>query len=181
MLEQLEIRKSQLNSRIITGKSDETAQRQVIASITSQLKECDVNISSINASIAEANANVTSIKGVIAEKTQELDKLTQNYHRSKSRLESLVNITERYDGYGNSIRKIMELKDSNPGILGVIADIIKVEKQYETAIETALGGTIQNIVTDKENTAKELINYLKVNKLGQCNILPLNAILQEIH
>ena len=176
MLEQLEIRKSQLNSRIITGKSDETAQRQVIASITSQLKECDVNISSINASIAEGNANVTSIKGVIAEKTQELDKLTQNYHRSKSRLESLVNITERYDGYGNSIRKIMELKDSNPGILGVIADIIKVEKQYETAIETALGGTIQNIVTDKENTAKELINYLKVNKLGRATFLPLNAI-----
>ena len=176
MLEQLEIRKSQLNSRIITGKSDETAQRQVIASITSQLKECDVNISSINASIAQANANVTSIKGVITEKTQELDKLTQNYHRSKSRLESLVNITERYDGYGNSIRKIMELKDSNPGILGVIADIIKVEKQYETAIETALGGTIQNIVTDKENTAKELINYLKVNKLGRATFLPLNAI-----
>lgn len=176
MLEQLEIRKSQLNSRIITGKSDETAQRQVIASITSQLKECDVNISSINASIAQANANVTSIKGVITEKTQELDKLTQNYHRSKSRLESLVNITERYDGYGNSIRKIMELKDSTPGILGVIADIIKVEKQYETAIETALGGTIQNIVTDKENTAKELINYLKVNKLGRATFLPLNAI-----
>ena len=76
MLEQLEIRKSQLNSRIITGKSDETAQRQVIASITSQLKECDVNISSINASIAQANANVTSIKGVANfEKTQNLTSL----------------------------------------------------------------------------------------------------------
>lgn len=43
----------------------------------------------------------------------------------------------------------MELKDSNSGILGVIADIVKVERKYETAIETALGGTIQNIVTDK--------------------------------
>lgn len=70
----------------------------------------------------------------------------------------------------------MELKDSNPGILGVIADIIKVEKQYETAIETALGGTIQNIVTDKEATAKELIGYLKQNKLGRATFLPLNAI-----
>ncbi|MEI3306304.1 MAG: hypothetical protein V8R40_09975 [Dysosmobacter sp.] len=70
----------------------------------------------------------------------------------------------------------MELKDSNPGILGVIADIVKVEKQYETAIETALGGTIQNIVTDKESTAKELIGYLKQNKLGRATFLPLNAI-----
>ena len=70
----------------------------------------------------------------------------------------------------------MELKDSNPGILGVIADIVKVERKYETAIETALGGTIQNIVTDKESTAKELITYLKQNKLGRATFLPLNAI-----
>ena len=70
----------------------------------------------------------------------------------------------------------MELKDSNPGILGVIADIVKVERKYETAIETALGGTIQNIVTDKESTAKELIAYLKQNKLGRATFLPLNAI-----
>ena len=119
---------------------------------------------------------VTQLKAEITEKNSELDKLTQNYHREKSRLESLINITERYDGYGNSIKKIMELKDSNPGILGVIADIVKVEKQYETAIETALGGTIQNIVTDKESTAKELIGYLKQNKLGRATFLPLNAI-----
>ena len=70
----------------------------------------------------------------------------------------------------------MELKDSNSGILGVIADIVKVERKYETAIETALGGTIQNIVTDKESTAKELIAYLKQNKLGRATFLPLNAI-----
>lgn len=130
----------------------------------------------INESIEDTNTSITQLKNTIAEKNGELDKLTQNYHREKSRLESLVNITERYDGYGNSIRKIMELKDSNPGILGVIADIIKVEKQYETAIETALGGTIQNIVTDKEATAKELIGYLKQNKLGRATFLPLNAI-----
>ena len=83
------------------------------------------------------------------------------YHREASRLESLKNITERYDGYGNSIRKVMEQKKNVPGIEGVVADLIKVDQRYETAIETALGGSIQNIVTENEDTAKELIEYLK--------------------
>lgn len=176
MLEQLEIKKSELTSHVIKGKSDESAQKQVIQSLKDDFENAAKQLDDINESIEDTNTSITQLKNTIAEKNGELDKLTQNYHREKSRLESLVNITERYDGYGNSIRKIMELKDSNPGILGVIADIIKVEKQYETAIETALGGTIQNIVTDKEVTAKELIGYLKQNKLGRATFLPLNAI-----
>ena len=176
MLEQLEIKKSELTSHVIKGKSDESAQKQVIQSLKDDFENAAKQLDDINESIEDTNTSITQLKNTIAEKNGELDKLTQNYHREKSRLESLVNITERYDGYGNSIRKIMELKDSNPGILGVIADIIKVEKQYETAIETALGGTIQNIVTDKEATAKELIGYIKQNKLGRATFLPLNAI-----
>ena len=176
ILEQLEIKKSELTSHVIKGKSDESAQKQVIQSLKDDFENAAKQLDDINESIEDTNTSITQFKNTIAEKNGELDKLTQNYHREKSRLESLVNITERYDGYGNSIRKIMELKDSNPGILGVIADIIKVEKQYETAIETALGGTIQNIVTDKEATAKELIGYLKQNKLGRATFLPLNAI-----
>ena len=57
-----------------------------------------------------------------------------------------------------------------------MADIIKVEKKYETAIETALGGNIQNIVTDDEDTAKKMIRYLKDNKLGRATFLPLTSI-----
>ncbi len=73
----------------------------------------------------------------------------------------MKNITERYDGYGNSIRKVMEQKERNPGIHGVVADLFKTQKKYETALETALGGSIQNIVTDNESTAKYLIEFLK--------------------
>ena len=176
MLEQLNIRKAELNSRLIKDKSDEAEQNIKINDISARLETAQKNALDIAERIAANNNEVTAIKNENADLNAQHDKIVQNYHREKSRLESLINITERYDGYGNSIRKIMELKDSNSGILGVIADIIKVEKQYETAIETALGGTIQNIVTDKENTAKELINYLKVNKLGRATFLPLNAI-----
>ena len=70
----------------------------------------------------------------------------------------------------------MEQKERVQGILGVVADIVKVDKAYETAIETALGGSIQNIVTDTEETAKKLIEFLKRNKYGRATFLPLSGI-----
>ena len=85
-------------------------------------------------------------------------------------------MTERYEGYGMSIKRVMEQKDKQQGIKGVVADIIKVDPKYEQAIETALGGSIQNIVTDNENTAKVLIQYLKTNKFGRATFLPLSAV-----
>ena len=113
-------------------------------------------------------------------KTQDNKKLlfqkNQEYSSVKSKLEALRNITERYDGYGNSIKRVMEQKDHNPGIIGVVADIIKVNQEYEIAVETALGGSIQNIVTDNENTAKRLINFLKNNRFGRATFLPLTTI-----
>ena len=98
------------------------------------------------------------------------------FHREQSRLESLKNLTERYDGYGNSIRRVMDQKSREPGIVGVVADLIKVEKKYEIAVETALGGSIQNIVTDNEQTAKRMIEFLKRNKAGRATFLPLTSV-----
>ena len=70
----------------------------------------------------------------------------------------------------------MANKDKNPGLIGVVADIIKVDKEYEIAIETALGGSIQNIVTDNEQTAKSMIQFLKKNRFGRATFLPLTSI-----
>jgi len=92
-------------------------------------------------------------------------------------LPKISDIAEKYEGYGNSVKKIMENNNlSSKGVHGVIADIIKTEKKYELAIETALGGRIQNIVTDTEDTAKSLIDYLKKNKFGRATFIPLTAV-----
>lgn len=89
------------------------------------------------------------------------------------------NLTERYEGYGNSIRRVMEQKTKNPKIVGVVADIIQVDKRYETAIETALGGSIQNIVTEDDATAKSMIAYLKQNRFGRATFLPIQSIVDR--
>ena len=176
MLEQKNIRKAELNSIIIQKKSEENLADNSINEFSDQLVKADNKINNLTEQINDVNQGIFTNKNKITELTSIIDKEQTQYHREKSKLESLIAITERYDGYGNSIRKIMELKETNSGILGVIADIIKVEKKYETAIETALGGTIQNIVTDNEKTAKELIAFLKDNKLGRATFLPITSV-----
>jgi chromosome segregation protein len=176
MLEQQNIKKAELSSSIIRIKSDENAVDETLKSLAESETSVDGKIASLNDKINNMNDTIADNKAKIADLTALIDKEQNTYHREKSKLESLVAITERYDGYGNSIRKIMDLKETNPGILGVIADIVKVEKKYETAIETALGGSIQNVVTDNENTAKGLIAYLKENKLGRATFLPITSV-----
>lgn len=70
----------------------------------------------------------------------------------------------------------MEQKEHNPGLLGVVSDLIQVDKKYEIAIETALGGNIQNIVTEDEATAKKMIAFLKQNRFGRATFLPLTSV-----
>ena len=105
----------------------------------------------------------------IVEKNRELDRL-------KNRLETLRNLAERYEGYGNAVKMVMDQRDRRRGILGVVADLIEVPAKYETAIETALGGAIQNVVTEDEATAKDMVQFLKQHRYGRATFLPLSNI-----
>jgi len=176
MLEQISIRKSELNQKLIKFSGDKESQNKLVNELEEGLKKVEDEISELNKTRTELSDSYSSAR----EKINDLDKkskmLSMEYQRNVTRLDSLKNITERYEGYGNSIRKVMELKSGNKGIVGVVADIIKVEKKYEIAIETALGGSIQNIVTDTEATAKSMIEYLKKNKFGRATFLPLSSI-----
>ena len=176
MLEQIGIRKAELNSRLINFKTDESRFDSTISEQQKELNEINRGIDRINEEIHKKTARRNDIREHIKLNEQKLTDAKEQAMRASSRLESLKNIAERYDGYGNSIRKVMEAKDSNPGIVGVVADIVKSEKKYEVAIETALGGTIQNIVTEDEKTAKEMIQYLKENRYGRATFLPLNNV-----
>ncbi len=112
----------------------------------------------------------------LAGKDKKLRDTQISYHQEKSRLDALTNLTERYEGYGGGVKKVMEYRDEEKGIIGVVADIIKVDKKYEMAIETALGGNIQNVVTEDEETAKRMIARLKQARAGRATFLPLTSI-----
>ena len=176
MMEQIDIRKAGISQRQLHLKTEEAKQ-------LTELEKAKEKFQGITSLIQEMNQECQRLDGEVHKITEELKKQNNQmeigqsaYHREASRLESLKNITERYDGYGNSIRRVMEQKDRVPGIRGVVADLIQVNKEYEIAIETALGGSIQNIVTDNEQTAKQMIEFLKKNRFGRATFLPLNSI-----
>ena len=132
MLENINIRKAELNSRILRAKSDE------------RIKQLEDNFAAICEEIRGMHEKEASIELEVGKKREQLaqtdQKLreTQNsFHQEKSKLEALSNLTERYEGYGGSVKRVMEQKDKEKGIVGVVADIIKVDKKGNRPI---LGG-----------------------------------------
>lgn len=175
--EQIDIRKAELTNKIVTAKTDEEKQQDIIEGYEKDFEEISALISKLNDEQENTSDEVTKD----GEKLEELDRKLRDaqvkYHQDKSTLETLTNLTERYEGYGGSVKLVMEQKSSNKGIIGVVADIIKTDKKYEIAIETALGGNIQNVVTDNEDTAKKMIALLKSSRAGRATFLPLTSII----
>ncbi|MEY8524216.1 chromosome segregation protein SMC [Lachnospiraceae bacterium 38-10] len=176
MLEQTQIRKAELTSRLVRVKSDEAEADQLVAELEKEFDDTNQKVTELNEKQAAAEKRLGEIKGLLTEDNRVLQETKEKYHQEKSRLDALNNLTERYEGYGGSVKMVMEQKKSEKGIIGVVADIIKVEKKYETAIETALGGNIQNIVTEEEETAKRMIAFLKQHRYGRATFLPLTSI-----
>lgn len=176
MMEQIQVHKSQIQQRLIQSESEASEELQNLKEQKEKLEEVSGYIRELTGENKDYENRIEKIQKTLAEQSEKLRIGQTAYHREESRLESLKNITERYDGYGNSIRKVMENRDKEPGLLGVVADIIKVDKAYEIAVETALGGSIQNIVTDTEETAKRMIAFLKQHKFGRATFLPLTSV-----
>ncbi len=176
VMEQINIRNAQLNQKKLRAKSDEADIENVHKKYENELAQLDARVQALRAWEDECVKKKKEKRRQADQYRQEMEHAAAACQKTLSRLEALRNIAERYDGYGNSIRRVMERRQEEPGIHGVVADLIKVEKQYETAVETALGGSIQNIVTQDEETAKKMVRYLKENKYGRATFLPLTSV-----
>ena len=98
----------------------------------------------------------------------------------QNNLEMYVNLKNRFDGYRDSVRKLQLTAQRDPEIgkriRGAIADIVRTDKQYEVAVETAIGGAMQNLVTATQEDARWLIEYLKRTGGGIVTFLPVDAM-----
>ena len=176
MEEQLEIRNAEYNSRYISFNSELKEYNETAEELLKQQDEAKEAFEKQENLYQELEKREEHLQEKEQKYQDEMGNLNQEYLRTKSRYETLMNITERYDGYNQSIRRIMEQKNVNPGIIGVVADILALPEKYETAIEIALGGALQNIVTEDNETAKKMINFLKKNRFGRATFLPLTNI-----
>lgn len=167
MEEQLEIRNAEYNSRYISFNSELKEYNETAEELLKQQDAAKEAFEKQENLYQELEKREKHLQEKEQKYQDEMGNLNQEYLRTKSRYETLMNITERYDGYNQSIRRIMEQKNANPGIIGVVADILALPEKYETAIEIALGGALQNIVTEDNETAKKMINFLKKNRFGR--------------
>lgn len=176
MLEQALIRRAKLAQKLILSKSEEEKHIQVESHFSGECLRLEKEKLDLEEKQKSLHQRIDGILRELEENTKKALMWDEKWHAAKTKADSLRNLAERYEGYGGSIRRIMEIRKQVPGIHGVVADLIHTEQKYETAIETALGGSIQNIVTDTDQTAKGLIEYLKKNKYGRATFLPLNGI-----
>jgi len=110
----------------------------------------------------------------------ELNRLSEEKMRLKTNYDMLRGISERYEGYNQTVKLLMRDAQEHDrlrrSILGVVAELLRVPEKYEIAIETALGGAMQNIVTETDADAAFLIEYLKSRKYGRLTFLPLSTV-----
>ncbi len=177
--EQLLQRKAELSAQLLSVQSEADNENSLsdafqteIEEIEAALKKLGKEESSLQDQLKKSQARLTHCRITLSDNER-------SYHEKSSKFQTLKSVTERYDGYAHGVRRVMELKKKNPGIIGVVADIIKVDKKYETAIETALGGNISNIVAEDEKAAKAMIDILKKERAGRATFLPLSTIKAE--
>ncbi|WP_158737667.1 chromosome segregation protein SMC [Alteribacillus sp. YIM 98480] len=118
-----------------------------------------------------------------SEHTEETDKQEKKLYeayryldQTKSRMNVLEEMEADYSGFFQGVKEVLKARVNLTGIVGAVAELIDVEKKYVTAIETALGGSLQHIVTETESDARQAIQYLKSRQKGRATFLPSNVI-----
>ncbi len=128
--------------------------------------------------------NIDSRKQEIDKKIKEFDlqiiNNTNDMRMKQSRYNFLVETEKEKEGYIKSVKSLLidceKIKELGKGMHGVLANIISVPSEYETAIEMCLGASLQNIVTDTEEDAKKLVEHLRKNNLGRASFLPITSV-----
>ena len=142
--------------------------------------EIQKNRNEILGKIAEINDKKEESTIKIKEFETDINNLQSEYRMKESRYKFLVETEKEKEGYARSVKALLEGIEKSPalkkGVNGVLANLISVNEKYETAIEMALGASIQNVVTDTEEEAKKLVNYLRENKLGRASFLPITSV-----
>ncbi|WP_258833328.1 chromosome segregation protein SMC [Peribacillus frigoritolerans] len=161
------------NEKFLTERMDITAKKmeysQLMDNMTKQLEE---HVTYFRNQQNKLNA----AKDTYQKQETTLYKAYQFLQQAKSRKELLEEMEDDYAGFFQGVKEVLKAKDTLRGIEGAVAELIKVPKEYETAIETALGGAMQHVVVEREEHAREAISFLKKNRYGRATFLPLSVI-----
>ncbi len=152
-----------------TRQQQESRQKDLTAKT-----EAETALRELKTAAQEAHSKIRGLTQEIAEASKELDDLRIRGSQLSARKKTMEEMEHNYEGYNGAVRFIMKAGIS--GIEGVVGDLMKAPAGFETALETALGGAMQNIVCQKDDHAKQAIRLLKTNKAGRLTFLPMESV-----
>ena len=175
----------EIENRISVIDELSQSRKNALEALEAQCKEAEEELERIVERNTELNNSLSGIELLATKRKEKLDKLKdqENILRNdiqfkNSRITMLSDLEKNMEGYQGSVKAVMRevRRGVLKGIHAPVSQIITVKDKYSSAIETALGAQIQNIVTDTENDAKKAIGFLKESHAGRATFLPLTAI-----
>lgn len=178
MQAQMETRLTEIEESGGALQEQEAALREALIAVEKQLKTENQHQQQCQEKLAQARQASDEADAAYANLRADVEKQSADMQAAASRHNVLTEMTRDMEGYNMAVRRAMTYAKQRglTGVKGVLAQLMTVPQAYETAIDMALGAAQQNIVTDTEETAKELINYLRQNRLGRATFLPMSAI-----
>ena len=178
MQAQMETRLTEIEESSGALQEQEAALREALTAVEKQLETENQHQQQCQEKLAQAQQASDEADAAYANLRADVEKQSADMQAAASRHNVLTEMTRDMEGYNMAVRRAMTYAKQRglTGVKGVLAQLMTVPQAYETAIDMALGAAQQNIVTDTEETAKELINYLRQNRLGRATFLPMSAI-----
>ncbi len=161
--------------------------REDLKSVEEQIEAMDLDISACQREEKDAKKAFDDAEQKLRDAKERLQRTGQALLSARGESQRLENILKAqtelmrdFEGYANSVKRLMQdirkKRTDETGVLGTVAELLRVPKEYETAVEQVLGGSVQNVVVDSQNTAKRLIAYLRNKQYGRVTFLPLQSL-----
>ena len=175
--------RQQLSQRLSAAEEDARRLFGNTEGIEEQIGECDRAADGLLKRKQEVVENRARLEAAIQKTTGEIENLYRELDTARaersgqaSRLRVLEDMVRDYAGYQQSVKKVLQKAKGDPRIRGIVAELIHVPKELEKAIEAVLGGALQHIVTADEYAARDMIDYLRENRLGRATFLPMTSV-----
>ena len=178
--EEVEKREKTLKNEVQTTISELDSSRITKGEIEKEFSEIESKRNKAQEKLNNINEKRAESTQKIKEYEDEINRISYNIRMKDSRLKFLQETEKEKEGYTKSVKNLLldcdKNKELSKGVCGVLANIVSTEKEYETAIEMCLGGSLQNIVTETESEAKKLVEHLRKNNMGRASFLPITSV-----
>ena len=179
-IENLEKREKNVKVEIQQGISELDSTRLTKEDIAKVFYDSENKRKDILAKLEEISKSKEESVNRLKEYDDKINMMLSEYRLKESRLKFLKETEKEKEGYIKSVKTLLldceKNKDLAKGVEGALSSLIEVDKKYGLAIEMALGGALQNIVTETEKDAKKLVEYLRENNIGRASFLPISAV-----